>query len=405
MMLAIIAWRNVWRSKGRSFVVIGAMVVGIWALSFGGGFMQSFMVSYIQSAIKHETSNIQLHHPDFSKDNEIKYVVDQPQKITDFLRSLDGVKAFTTRTLVNGMISSSRAATGVKISGVNPENEASVTELDSLVADGEYFEGIKSNPVLIGDRLAEKLKVKVKSKVVLTFQDKEGNITAGRFRVAGILHATSLAVNEGTAYVLQSDINRMLLLGDNVHEIAITTKPEVDDQEVAEKISNAFPGQKVETWREISPALVFIEQWLASSLLILICIIMAALAFGIVNTMLMAVLERVRELGMLMALGMKRQKVYVMIMIETIYLSIVGGPIGLAIGYLTVSYFGRYGLDLSDYSEGLEAIGYESILYPQLGIGDYTQIVAGVLVTAILAALYPAWKAIRLNPVEALHTV
>ncbi len=404
-MLAIIAWRNVWRSKGRSFVVIGAMVVGIWALSFGGGFMQSFMVSYIQSAIKHETSNIQIHHPDFSKDNEIKYVVDQPQKITDFLSSLDGVKAFTTRTLVNGMISSSRQATGVKILGVIPANEAKVTELDSLVAEGEYFEGIKSNPVLIGDRLAEKLKVKVKSKVVLTFQDKDGNITAGRFRVAGILHAASLAVNEGTAYVLQSDINRMLLLGENVHEIAITSDPEVDDKVIAEKLSEVFPGQRVETWREISPALVFIEQWLASSLLILICIIMAALAFGIVNTMLMAVLERVRELGMLMALGMKRQKVYVMIMIETIYLSIVGGPIGLIIGYLSVSYFGKYGLDLTDYSEGLEAIGYESILYPHLGIGDYVQIVTGVLITAILAALYPAWKAIRLNPVEALHTV
>ena len=312
-MLAIIAWRNVWRSKGRSFVVIGAMVVGIWALSFGGGFMQSFMVSYIQSAIKHETSNIQIHHPEFSKDNEIKYTIDQPQPIVEFLNSLDGVKSVTTRTMVNGMISSSRQATGVRILGVNPANEALVTELDSLVVDGEYFEGIKSNPVLIGDRLAEKLKVKVKSKVVLTFQDSDGNITAGRFRVAGILHAASLAVNEGTAYVLQSDINRMLLIDDHVHEIAMVTNSEIDDAAVALTIREEFPSQKVETWRAISPALVFIEQWLASSLWILICIIMAALAFGIVNTMLMAVLERVRELGMVMPLGIKRQKVYPMI--------------------------------------------------------------------------------------------
>lgn len=404
-MLAIIAWRNVWRNKGRSLVVVGAMVVGIWALSFGGGFMRSFLASYIETAIKHETSNIQIHHPEFSKDLDIQFDVDDPDAKLDYVLSLDGVTSATTRSLVNGMISSSRQATGVKIIGVDAALEAKVTELDKLIGEGEYFEGIRSNPVLIGERLADKLKVKMKSKVVLTFQDVDGNITAGSFRVAGILHASSLAITEGSAFVLQSDFNKMLNIGERVHEIAIVTNPEFDDWLVAEKIKASFPNVKVETWREISPALVFMEQWLASSLLILIFIIMAALAFGIVNTMLMAVLERVRELGMLMALGMKRSKVYVMIMIETIYLAIVGGPIGMLVGFATISYFRKYGLDLTNYSEGLEAIGYESILYPVLSIYDYLKIVVGVLLTAIIAALYPAWKAIKLNPVEALHSV
>ena len=132
---------------------------------------------------------------------------------------------------------------------------------------------------------------------------------------------------------------------------------------------------------------------------------MSALAFGIVNTMLMAVLERVRELGMLMALGMRRTKVFTMIMVETIYLSTVGGPVGLLVGYLTITYLGQAGIDLTDYSEGLEAIGYESILYPILQPGDYIQIVVGVILTAFLASLYPAWKAIKLKPIDALHTI
>ncbi|MBX2942577.1 MAG: ABC transporter permease [Cyclobacteriaceae bacterium] len=404
-MIAIIAWRNVWRNKGRSLVVIGAMVIGIWALTFAGGFMQSFLTSYIQSAIRHETSNGQVHHPEFTQDYDIQYYIKDYQSILGFLKQTHAVEFVTTRSLVNGMISSSRQATGVKIIGINPEEEAKVTELNTLISEGAYFEGISSNPVLIGDKLAEKLKVNVRSKVVLTFQDMEGNITAGSFKVAGILDASSVAISESSAYVLKSDLNRLLNIGDNIHEIAYTTVVGTDDEALAKKIQSNFESDKVESWKEISPALVFMEQMMAATLKILIIIIMSALAFGIVNTMLMAVLERIRELGMLMALGMKRAKVFLMIMVETIYLSTVGGPVGLFIGYATVSYLGKVGIDLTDYSEGLEAIGYNSILYPLLQPMDYIQIMIGIILTAFLASIYPAWKAIKLKPIDALHTI
>ncbi|HEY5692625.1 MAG TPA: FtsX-like permease family protein [Cyclobacteriaceae bacterium] len=404
-MIAIIAWRNVWRNKGRSLVVIGAMITGIWAMAFGGGFMQSFLTSYIESSIKHETSNGQVHHPKFTEDYDIQYSIPDHLSIVSYLRQQPAVESVTSRSLVNGMIGSSRQATGVKIIGIDPLEEQKLTELNTLISEGTYFEGISSNPVLIGDKLAEKLKVGVKAKVVLTFQDVEGNITAGRFRVAGILKATSLAVSEGSAFVLKSDINRLLDIGDNVHEIAYTTIAGTDDYTLANTVQAKFPNEKVESWKELSPVLVFMEQWMASILKILIVIIMSALAFGIVNTMLMAVLERIRELGMLMALGMRRTKVFLMIMVETIYLSTVGGPVGLFIGYATVAYFGKAGIDLTDYSEGLEAIGYESILYPILQPMDYVQIVIGVVLTAFLASIYPAWKAIKLKPLDAMHTI
>ena len=404
-MIAIIAWRNVWRNKARSLVVIGAMVIGIWAMASGGGFMQSFLTSYIESSIKHETSNGQVHHPQFTQDYDIQYSIKDYESVVQVLRQTEAVEYISTRSLVNGMISSSRQATGVKIIGVNPEEEAQVTELNKLINEGEYFEGISSNPVLIGNKLAEKLKVGVKSKVVLTFQDIHGNITAGRFRVAGILKATSLAISESSAFVLREDLNRLLNLEDRIHEIAFTTIPETDDEALAKMLQDKFPNNQIESWKELSPALVFMEQWMAATLKILIVIIMSALAFGIVNTMLMAVLERIRELGMLMALGMKRTKVFLMIMLETIYLSTVGGPVGLLVGYLTISYLGKTGIDLTDYSEGLEAIGYDSVLYPILNASDYIQIVIGVLLTAFLASIYPAWKAIKLKPIDALHTI
>ncbi|MEQ8424097.1 MAG: FtsX-like permease family protein, partial [Cyclobacteriaceae bacterium] len=214
-----------------------------------------------------------------------------------------------------------------------------------------------------------------------------------------------LSISESSAYVLKEDLNRLLNLDDNIHEIAYTTIAETDDEALAKILQTNFPNDQIESWKELSPALVFMEQWMAATLKILIVIIMSALAFGIINTMLMAVLERIHELGMLMALGMKRTKVFLMIMFETIYLSTVGGPAGLLVGYLTISYLGKTGIDLTDYSEGLEAIGYESILYPILNASDYIQIVIGVLLTAFLASIYPAWKAIKLKPIDALHTI
>ena len=404
-MLATVAWRNVWRNKGRSGVVIGAMMVGIWALAAGGGFMQSFLISYIESSIRYETSNGQIHHPEFTIDQDIQFTIHDQASILTFLKEQPSIKEVCSRSIVNGMISSSRQATGVRIVGVDPTEESHVTQLDSLVIAGEYFANVTSNPVLIGEKLAEKLKVKVKSKVVLTFQDVNGNITAGRFRVAGILHAASLTINESSAYVKKEDINHLLGIDGHVHEIAYTTLEGTDDQAVADQLKKQFPDEKAESWKELAPELVFMQQLMGATLKILIVIIMAALAFGIVNTMLMAVLERVRELGVLMALGMRRNRVFMMIMIETLFLSTVGGPLGMLAGFFTISYLGKTGIDLSNYSAGLEAIGYESILYPSLTPTDYIQIGIGVIITAILAAIYPAWKAIKNDPVDAIHSL
>ncbi len=405
VMLAQIAWRNVWRNKGRSGVVIGAMIVGIWALTFGNGFMESFLIGYIEGSILHQTSNGQIHHPEFSRDQDIKFTIANPETIFSHLDSQKTIREICARSMVNGMISSTRQAVGVRIVGVNPEAEARVTQLDSLVANGGYFNAVIRHEVLIGERLAAKLKVKLKSKVVLTFQDKHGNITAGQFRVSGILHAASLVINESTAYVQASDLNELLEIGNSFHEIAYTTVPGTDDQALADQLQKEFPAQKTESWLALSPDLVFMQQIMGTEMLALIVIIMTALAFGIINTMLMAVLERIRELGVLMALGMKRSRVFLMIMMETIFLSTAGGPLGFAAGYATINYLGKKGIDLTNYSEGLEAFGYESILYPSLTTAEYLQIVAGVLITAILASIYPAWKAIRFNPVEAIHSL
>jgi ABC-type lipoprotein release transport system permease subunit len=321
------------------------------------------------------------------------------------MRTWEGVHGTTTRVIVSGMISSPKKASGVQIRGIDLENESIVTRLDSIVAEGTYFEGVNKNPIIIGSKLAENLSVKPRSKVVITFNDGEGNITAAAFRVVGIVKSSSLAISEMYAYVRQEDLTKLIGLGDQVHEIAVVIDPQVDESVIIDKYKATYKDDLAESWREIAPELALMDEMYGSMLYVLMGIILTALIFGIVNTMLMAVLERIRELGMLMAVGMNKVRVYFMILIETIFLGLAGAPIGLFIGWATISYYSSVGVDLSNYSEGLESFGYSSILYPYLDTSVYITVTIGVLVTAVLAALYPAWKAIKLRPVEALHKI
>jgi ABC-type lipoprotein release transport system permease subunit len=404
-MILKIAWKNVWRSRGRSLVVIGSIVVGIWALLFGSGFMNGFLVGYMANIIDNDISNIQIHNPEFKKDLDTKFYIKNGKDKAAAIRTWQGVRGATTRTIVSGMISSPKKASGIQIRGIDLKNEAIVTSLDSIITEGTYFEGIKRNPVIIGSKLAENLSVKLRSKVVLTFNDSHGNITAAAFRVVGIVKSSSLAISQMYAYVRQSDLTRLAGLDGQIHEIAVITDPQVEESVIVNEYNQTYKGDLAETWRETAPELAMMSEMYGSMLYVLMGIIMTALVFGIVNTMLMAVLERFRELGMLMAVGMNKARVYFMILIETVFLGIVGAPIGLFVGWITIYYYQVNGVDLSNYSEGLEAFGYSAILHPYLDASTYIIVTIGVIITAVIGALYPAWKAVKLNPVEALHKI
>ena len=403
MIVFKIAWRNVWRSKGRSAVVIGSIVVGIWALIVGSGFMNGFMVGYMNEAIRYDISNLQIHHPEFKQDYDINLSIPDGLIKAETIGEWEEVAFVTVRTIVNGMIASPKKASGVQIRGIDKEREASVTFLDSLIVEGAYFEGIKRNPIVVGSKLAENLKAKVRSKVVLTFNDSDGNITSAAFRIVGIVKSSSLSINERNAYVLQNDLNKLLGMGSEIHEIAMLTSEGVVETDIMAKYDALYPDDLIEDWRLIAPEMALMQELYGSMLYVLMLIILTALIFGIVNTMLMAVLERIKELGMLMAVGMNKVRVFTMILIETLSLAIIGSPVGLLISYLTISYYRNVGVDLTNYSEGLEAFGYASILYPFVAQETYVIVTLGVILTAFLGAMYPAWKAVKLRPVEALH--
>ncbi|MCR9290844.1 MAG: FtsX-like permease family protein [Bacteroidetes bacterium] len=403
-MLFKIAWRNIWRSRTRSLVVIGAIAIGVWAVIFLISFSSGMVTSYINNAIENEISHIQIHHPDFIEDEEVKYFIENPENLISDIQMVDGVKAATLRSISNGMLSTSKGGgRGIRIKAIDPISEALVTHLDEKIKEGKYFGESRSKSILISTSLSEKMKAKVRSKLVLTFQDVNGNITALGFRVAGLFQTGNNAYDLNTVFVKREDLNPNL--GDEklTHEVAIVVNVPQNVEIVQSDIKDLYPNLLTENYKELSPEIELFQSQIKLSALIFTVIVMLGLIFGIINTMLMAVLERIREFGMLMAIGMNKVRVFWMVVLETVLLGMVAAPIGLAIGWFSVVYFSTRGIDLSNYSRGMREIGFSPIIYPNIESDFYWWLTLAVAVTAILGSLYPAFKAIKLRPVEALR--
>ena len=403
-MILAVAWRNIWRSKTRSLVILVAICLGLASGVFYMGFYQGMVDQRINTAIKTEASHIQIHHREYLNNPDKKFVIADADSVNKVIRSVSGVKATTSRIIMNTMIQSPTTSSGVKVTGINPEDEKQVTNLYTRLIEGTYFEEGKRNPIIIGKKLADKLKVKLKSKVVITLQDMQGNMTGAAFKVEGIFETSNTAYDENCVFVRNNDISQIMVMDPNsCHEIAVflDNNEELDlaDQTIQSKLS----GLDVKTWREIMPDVSLVESSFGLTMMIFIGVILLALLFGIINTMLMAVLERTKELGMLMAIGMNKFRVFMMILLETVMLSLVGGVFGIMLGWLLNLYFGVKGIDLGTWSTAYKSMGFDTLVYTKLSWSISFEIAVMVIVTGIIAAIYPAMKALKLKPAEAVR--
>lgn len=403
-MILSVSWRNIWRNKTRSLVIIAAIAVGVFAGVYTIAFMLGWVNQRIEAVIRTEMSHIQVHHASFLETQEVHdYMPDAIQVATE-LSKRQGVKAVSPRVLTTCMIATAETGSGVMLTGIDPALEREVTNLHELIIEGSYFEDERANQIVIGEKLALKLKAGIRSRVVITMTEMDGTLTGGAFRVAGIYRSANSAYDEMKAFVRDTDLRNLLRLDEGAaHEIAILMSENGTEQTFAETIRTSYPDRSVMTWTQLLPEMELMNESMNLMMYIFIIIILLALGFGIVNTMLMVVLERVKELGMLMAVGMNRLRVFAMIVTETVLLCLTGGLAGIIIAVGLTALTARTGLDLSFWSEGLNALGFDAIIYPEIGIGNLLVVAMLVALTGVIAALYPARKAIRLRPAEALR--
>lgn len=405
MMMLRLAWRNIWRNKLRSIVLTTSVVIGLWAGMFIMSFSWGMYKEHVRDVIENQLSNIQIHHPSFQEDQVVDYTISKGQTISEKLKTDARVTGVSVRNIVGGMISSPTYASGVNIYGIKPNEEKKVTTILTSLTKGNSFTDGTQNEILIGEKLAEKLGVKVKNKIVLTFQQKGGEITSGAFRIAGLFRTKNSMLDESVVYTRFEDLGHLLGTGDEIHELAILLKDDALTQTTAKELSATHPELKVETWKQLSPLLQIVIDSFNQYMYIFIAIILLALMFGIINTMLMAVLERQHEFGMLMAIGMNKPKVFSMVVLETVMLTSIGIPLGVLLTYVTVEYFNKHGIDLSVFSEGMARLGFANIIHPELESSYYLPISLMTAGSAVLSALYPAYKALKLKPAVAIRKI
>jgi ABC-type lipoprotein release transport system permease subunit len=473
-MIWSIAWKNVWRNKKRSLVVIVAVTLGIIAGVLLIGIMEGWTAQRLNDAIYNEVSHIQIHNEEYIKNEEIDLTIRNLEEITRSIDSIQEVSGWVMRTKIIAMANTPWANTGVIIYGVDPEKEKQVTEIYKKIIPygGEYLDNQSPGDILISDKTAEVLKLKqyivtdsiieglskekvpvtvltklgtfkdirfrspgdfrealrkefsrkelnrfgllitdkaldyrIRNKVQITISDKEGNPIQGIFRVCGIYKTTNTGFDQTAVFVNAGELAK-LYGGDDIltHEIAILLN-NIDDAGIfGEKLSRISGDNSVRTWKELAPDAAMMNDYMLMYYLIFIGIIMLALAFGIINTMLMAILERTKELGMLMAIGMNRRRIFKMIMLETIFLTVVGAAVGMFSGWAITGALGKTGIHFTGWGEGFEAIGFAARVYPVVTAEFLIFTTIMVIATAIISSIWPARKALKLNPVEALRT-
>ena len=403
-MLIGIAWRNIWRNKKRSIVMLTAIALGLCGGLFATGIMVGMAESMVNTAIDRYIGHFEIHSKTFKANPLINDFIADGDSIAASLRNVQGVVGVSARTVIEGMASSPASNSGVQIVGVMPGEESSVTTDAKRVVDGSYLDNVGRFPVFLGKTLAEKLDVRVHSKLVLSFAGLDGSIVYGSFRVVGIFETESTVFDRSTLFVRRNDLAGLLGGHPLVHEIAVrlANADLVPQMLVAEKA--AYPALAVDGWKDLAPELKLTAEMTDVSMLFFLAIILLGLLFGITNTMLMSVLDRVREFGVLMAIGMKRKRVFWLIILETVFLSLTGAVIGVIVGAIIIDITNRTGINLSVVGAGLSSYGISSMLYPYIPLQMYGELGILVVVTALCAAIYPGMKATKLNPATSIRT-
>ncbi len=403
--LLMLAWRNLWRNRRRTSIMLGAIIVGVWAMIFMNALSQGMVTQMIEDGLSVIPGHVQARHPEYGDDPTVNSLLpDTDSAVSERLDAL-GVPAWTTRLTVPGVISSERESRGVTLLGVDPVRDATLSFLGDASIEGRPLESVDDRGILIGRKLAETLDTRVGKRIVIMSQTPDNTIADRGFRVVGVFDAKVELWEETWAITGKATLQGLLGVPDRVTEAIVAGDDYRDVSELESQLLSAVSSEsRVQSWTELDNYLGTMLGVMDGFVLIWVVVIFLALSFGLVNTLVMAVFERVREIGLMLSLGMRPSSILIQIMLESMMLLVIGLAVGNVVAWLTIRPL-ESGIDLSIVSEGMAMMGVASVIYPDLRQEDVILANVVVLVLGFLASLSPAWRASRYDPVEALRKV
>ncbi|MFO7768617.1 MAG: FtsX-like permease family protein [bacterium] len=402
-----LAWRNIWRNTRRSVLFLLAVTVGLFGLLASLGLMNGFSAQMVESALGTHIPDVQVNRAGFHTNPVLEHTITRPDRIRTVLDSVEGVRAWAPRVLVQGMAQSSEGSEPVQVVGIDPARERSITVIADRVMAGSYLDAAEGAGVLVGERLSRRLGLEMGQRLVLLAQSREGDLATAAFPITGLFRTASPDFDRRMVYLGIEDARAMFDLEEGVSQFALRAAEGITPPRLAGRLRQALPGERFEVlpWGEVVPALLrSVELWNLFTY-IFFAIVFVAMVFGIMNTMTMAVFERIREFGVMTAMGTRPGHLFRMVLLEAAQLGLLGVAAGYAATGVFMLWLGTTGLDLSVFSDALASLGAGSVTYPVLPLRDWVLSGLMALFFALLSAVLPALKAARFEPVEALRHV
>lgn len=400
-LLSVLAWRNLWRHPRRTIIMLATITLGVWMMLITAAIMRGMVDQQISDSIANLTGHIQIHNPSYRDDPAIENSMRIKSTTLDDLLKDPDVKQLAMRVRLPAVVASERETAGVTIVGIDPSREKGLSFIANAVYDGRYLKDSDDSGIIIGKHLADRLETGLGKRIVLMSQDSDNQVADRGFRIVGLYHADLQATEMAYAFTGINTARSMLKMGNQISEVSLVTDNKEDLSTLANKLKQEFPHLEVKTWKQLLPLLVSALALYDSILIIWYLIIFIAMSFGLVNTLLMAVFERTREIGLFQALGMQPRFIVVQILIESLILLALGLILGNVFSWISILLLSG-GINLSAFSRGMEWIQIGSLLYPNLIMKDVLISNSLVIVLGLIASLYPAIRAAKAVPVEAI---
>jgi putative ABC transport system permease protein len=405
------AWRNIWRNPRRSILTMSAIAFACLLLIFMLSWQFGSYETMINSAVNIRTGHLQVQAKGYQDKQSIRLVVPDPAVIGDILDKIPGVVAYTFRAKAFSLVSSKKRTYGAVVTGIDPIGEAKVSTLESLIREGSYLSEGDTDQALVGRLLAKNLHLELGDELVLLGQGRDGSIAATVVKVKGIFSSGQDDFDRSFLQIPLKYFQDVFSMDGVVHEVVAKSKSLEEvlgiKRAVVASIKKTGSRNRLVAldWMELMPGLIQAIQMDLVSGLIFYVILIVVVAFSILNTFLMAIFERTREFGVLMAVGTTPGRLTKLLLIESLTMTMLGIGIGIIVGGLITWYFQEHGILISGASELMRQFGLPERTYPQLSVLSVVIGAGAVLAITSLAALYPALKVRRLRPVEAMVAV
>ncbi len=396
-----LARRNVLRNRRRTAVILVAVAVGLWAMLVFAAFTRGWSDDVRRNAIRTLTGHLQIHAPGYLDDPSVDRAMAPPDEALRAVLDGEAVLAWAARIRVPSVVMSERETAGVTLVGIDPAREEGLSFIADAVKEGRNLAGPEDEGILIGRKLAKRLNTGLGKRLVIMSQASDHSVANRGFPIVGVYDADRASTEMAFVFVGRGAAQKSLGLGSRVSEVAATLRDPSRLDAFVMQVRGAAASQDVQPWTTLEPmaqAMVAMgEAWIWTFYVVMY----VAMAFGLINTLLMAVLERTREFGLVQALGMRPRLILEQVLVESAVLLAAGVLAGGLLAGVTLASV-PHGINFSTFAEGAEMWGMSKVIYPRLGVGDIVNAVVFIVALGTLASLYPALRAARRVPVEAI---